>query len=68
MALTWWSRWMSVRPRSSGRGRPTARSRARRATLAEDDDVGVAGLGVEHILYKVQHGGTRVPEQRAPMW
>jgi hypothetical protein len=48
--------------------REIAVGRARRATLAEDDDVGVAGLGVEHILYKVQHGGTRVPEQRAPMW
>ena len=45
--------------------REIAVGRARRATLAEDDDVGVAGLGVEHILDKVQHGGTRVPEQRA---
>jgi FG-GAP-like repeat len=33
MALTWWGRWMSVRPPSSGRGRPTSRNRARRSAL-----------------------------------
>ena len=45
--------------------REIAVGRARRATLAEDDDVGVAGLGVEHILDEVQHVGARVPAQRA---